>query len=223
VPLDDRLRQDLERCLAIDEPGRCLDDLTRRYTFVLPTPELLAVVALYAPIVELGAGTGYWAYQLRQMGVDVVAYDVAPPGGGVENSHHRGASCWTEVLEGRRESLTKHPDRTLFVCWPPQFSMLWTCLDYFKGSTVILVNDGGHLTVTLRDLDRDFDVIETYAATALVTHLTYRPPTEEDRERNKGTLVGMIQEAERLKPHDSRPFSDSAKLTVWRRKQASVG
>jgi hypothetical protein len=30
-------------------------------------------------VVEVGAGTGYWAALLRARGVDVVAYDVRPP------------------------------------------------------------------------------------------------------------------------------------------------
>jgi hypothetical protein len=33
------------------------------------------VLAPYAPIVEVGAGSGYWAYELRQAGVEVVATD----------------------------------------------------------------------------------------------------------------------------------------------------
>jgi hypothetical protein len=35
----------------------------------------LAAIARYAPIVEMGAGTGYWARCLRERGIDAVAYD----------------------------------------------------------------------------------------------------------------------------------------------------
>jgi hypothetical protein len=51
----------------------------QRYAFAVPTREALETISQYAPIVELGAGTGYWAWLLRRRGVDCVAYDLAPP------------------------------------------------------------------------------------------------------------------------------------------------
>ena len=72
------------------EPGRCLHRLTDRYTYVVPTSNLLTVLCSRAPIVELGAGTGYWAYLLRQMDVDIIAYDLVPPGGAIQNTLHKG-------------------------------------------------------------------------------------------------------------------------------------
>lgn len=85
-----------------------------RWAFAVPSPAVLELIAGYSPIVELGAGTGYWADQLRRAGADVVAYDVMAdrwgkwfPGGLV-----------APVEQGGVERLAEHGDRTLLMVWP---------------------------------------------------------------------------------------------------------
>ena len=39
----------------------------------------LRTILAYSPLVEIGAGTGYWARLLRQLGADIVCYDAVPP------------------------------------------------------------------------------------------------------------------------------------------------
>ena len=56
-----------------------VEPLTRSVGFGVPNEAALALVAKYGPLVEVGAGTGYWAALLRARGVDVDAYDVQPP------------------------------------------------------------------------------------------------------------------------------------------------
>lgn len=54
-----------------------------RYTWSIPSPGDIAWIRNQIDgrgIVEIGAGGGYWAWQLQQAGVDVVAYDPYPPG-----------------------------------------------------------------------------------------------------------------------------------------------
>ena len=60
-----------------DHPLR--QQLVRRYAYGIPTTEALDAVAAAAPsgIVEVGAGTGYWARLLHDRGVEVVA--LRPP------------------------------------------------------------------------------------------------------------------------------------------------
>jgi hypothetical protein len=62
--------------------------LAQRYAYVLPQRHLLDVVARQSPLVEVGAGTGYWSYLLRQRGADVIAYDYAPLRGERRNRYH---------------------------------------------------------------------------------------------------------------------------------------
>ncbi len=65
-----------------------LTDLAQRYAYVLPDGASLAMLAELGPLVEVGAGTGYWAQRLRVLGVDVVALDQAPPDGDTANRYH---------------------------------------------------------------------------------------------------------------------------------------
>src|ERR1700682_372058 len=89
----------------------------RRYAFGVPNRAALEAIARCAPIVELGAGAGYWAYLLRNRGVDIVAYDLAPPDQ-VSNAYKFEPRTWTEVRLGGVEILEKFADRALFLCWP---------------------------------------------------------------------------------------------------------
>ena len=62
----------------------------------------LALLAARAPLVEVGAGTGYWAAALRRRGVDVLAYDLNPPAADAAetNAYHGRLPPFTEVQRG---------------------------------------------------------------------------------------------------------------------------
>ncbi|EGZ05756.1 hypothetical protein PHYSODRAFT_532741 [Phytophthora sojae] len=47
-----------------------------KYSWAIPDERALQIIKHYGPIVEMGAGSGYWARLLRLRGVDVVAYDL---------------------------------------------------------------------------------------------------------------------------------------------------
>lgn len=97
-----------------------------RYSWAVPTPTALRAIRDFSPngVVEIGAGTGYWARLLRAMDVDVVAYDARPVQLGRNRFHNRRRAeaevrPWTEVLRGGPESAALHPDRALMLCYPP--------------------------------------------------------------------------------------------------------
>ena len=89
------------------------------FSFSVPTTEALDVVASLnsggssgessgnsqggaTKIVEVGAGTAYWAMLLQDRGCEVVAYDIAPASTiGAGNAFHAGT--WTSVLPGNGE------------------------------------------------------------------------------------------------------------------------
>lgn len=50
-----------------------------------------------APLVEVGAGLGYWAAALRAGGVPVLALDSHPPGGAASNNYHGRILSFTKV------------------------------------------------------------------------------------------------------------------------------
>ena len=105
----------------------------RLYAFAAPTDAALRALKRSATRwLEVGAGTGYWAAQMRRMGMDVVALDTAPPGEGTHNTYHGSCAPWHPVERGDAaaaraagEKATSGPDasrlagRAVFVCYPP--------------------------------------------------------------------------------------------------------
>ncbi|TMB41280.1 MAG: hypothetical protein E6J53_10650 [Chloroflexi bacterium] len=140
--------------------------LVRKYAFGVPDESALAAIARYAPIVEIGAGTGYWARCLRERGVDVIAYDELGeqwrtwfrPSILQDLEISRGVRAlvlqpdptrsdplvWTELVKGTPQVLAEHPERTLLLCWPD----LWSGFDEaalleHRGKYVVLVGELG--------------------------------------------------------------------------------
>lgn len=110
-----------------------------RWSWAVPSPEAVTLLAGLGPIVEVGAGTGYWARLISDAGGDIIAYDRTPP---IEhpavdparlrswcrddewpegvNRFHPHARQWFDVCEDDGvAAAAAHPDRTLFLCWPP--------------------------------------------------------------------------------------------------------
>jgi hypothetical protein len=138
------------------QPEVDLTKLAQRFSYVVPDDRALSALVGLGPLVEMGAGTGYWAYRLREIGIDVVAFDLAPPEGERPNRYHPRSPTWTEVIAGDHTVLADHPDRALMLCWPPLFSSLGECLTYYAGNVVALIGDGGHRTARLRGLSETF-------------------------------------------------------------------
>ena len=64
---------------VLDLPAR-RRELAALFAWAIPDAGALAVLARYAPLLECGAGTGYWAALLRASGVDVEASRPDPAG-----------------------------------------------------------------------------------------------------------------------------------------------
>jgi hypothetical protein len=177
----DRFSQSLELldngCLpdsAVDAEDLLLM-LAQRYAYVFPSDFTLAMLAGLGPLVELGAGTGYWAHRLRSIGVDIAAFDQAPVDGERANRYHAPTRPWTRVEQGDQTVLSGHADRALFLCWPPVFSSLGDCLTYYHGNTVACIGDGGYRTAKLDHLHEAFTKVATVAVLALDPYPGVRP------------------------------------------------
>jgi hypothetical protein len=127
-----------------------------RYCWSIPDPETVAFVARYlAPrAIEIGAGTGYWSWLLAQHGIDILAYDSAPPDCVTTNEWH---SPWNEqtasflgqlrptfhpIEHGGPEQLLHATDRSLFLCWPPyKQDMALQCLTCYTGHRLVYVGE----------------------------------------------------------------------------------
>lgn len=120
------------------------NDLVRDYCWTITDPATLAFVAEHAgpAVVDIGAGTGYWAYQLVQLGVDVVAYDLAPPASSGNKWHSTGEQ-WFPVKVGGPKAARRHPDRTLLLSWPPYDEPMGAdTLRAYRGSRVVYIGEG---------------------------------------------------------------------------------
>jgi hypothetical protein len=124
-----------------------VDALTARYAFAVPTDAALHVIARVSPtgVVEVGAGTGYWASLLREIGVDTVAYDPAPPGS-PSNTWFHSSAAWFPVEQADETVVQRHPQRTLLIVWPTR-NEAWAA-DALRdfgaagGTTVVYVGEG---------------------------------------------------------------------------------
>jgi hypothetical protein len=95
--------------------------LSSVYAFAIPTDEALALIASFGPVVEIGAGTGYWAMLLRSRGCDVLAYDEL---GAAWEGWFPAGTTYTEVEKGDVDKAAEHADRTLLLVWPPYASTM---------------------------------------------------------------------------------------------------
>lgn len=113
-------------------------DLMAQFSYAIPDNEAIDLISSYKRIVEVGAGSGYWAHLVSKTGADVVAFDdrkyenLRPPD-----------KIWFDVQEGDEKISSEFPDRALFLCWPPLNSkMAYRSLRAYKGDTVIYVGEG---------------------------------------------------------------------------------
>lgn len=131
---------------VLDLPAR-RRELVSLFSWAIPADGALAVVSRYAPIVECGAGMGYWAAALRARGVDVAAYDRAPPAATQRaNSYHSsGRGPWTQVRAASAvAAVAAHPDRALLLCWPPydDDSASYAALRALRGDIFLYIGEG---------------------------------------------------------------------------------
>lgn len=121
--------------------------LSETYAFAIPTDLALHTIADHSPagVVELGAGTGYWAYLLAEVGVDVLAIDRAPALSPDSKWFH-SSQPWFPVRVGDESVVAHVPERSLLIVWPTR-DETWAAdaLELFHragGSTVIYVGEG---------------------------------------------------------------------------------
>lgn len=129
-----------------------------KYGFAIPDERAIAALAKYQPVLEVGAGTGYWAYEMRKAGVDVIATDSHPvttdylswlrTGTPPEDPHpsreHEFTYSWGLVEEcDAAAAVQKYPDRTLFCCWPSlNGTWLAEALRLYQGRHFVYVGEG---------------------------------------------------------------------------------
>lgn len=124
--------------------------LTNKYAWAVPTAEALATVARHGPVIEAGAGSGYWTSLLRKMNVDVVAFDQHGMNLAKNFYHERSAvPAWTHVIKGTETMMDKNPHRTLFMSFPPaRDPFALNVLNRYRGNRFLFAGELGEGSVT---------------------------------------------------------------------------
>lgn len=113
-----------------------------QWSYAVPNESALTELVTSSPIVEIGAGTGYWASLVASMGADVIAYDASPPGVAIANVWHPMSDFVHFPMKVADAKVAEsHSDRTLFMCWPPRGNMAFRAASNWHGKRLILVGE----------------------------------------------------------------------------------
>lgn len=126
------------------------------FSYSIPTDEAINEMKKYSPIIEMGAGLGYWAWILRNENCVIESFDNKSYFNKIiENNSYSLKSIsnpeyWIEVKDGNPDILkTNYENYTLFLSWPiseKEGEMASDCLKYYSGNNLLYVGEleGGH-------------------------------------------------------------------------------
>jgi hypothetical protein len=150
-PVIDALSHSISMYEDLEEEARARElknQLRRHYAYAVPDEKAIRVLVGLSPIVEIGAGLGYWASLIEQEGGSAICYDNCPPQW-QENGYLSRDTGYHPILSGGPPQAEAHSDRTLFLCWPDDFNQEagWsdqTLERYLDsgGHTLALVSEG---------------------------------------------------------------------------------
>jgi hypothetical protein len=106
--------------------------IAKHFAWAVPTDEAVAIIRKHVnSIVEVGAGSGYWTWLMRQAGITVAAFDLSPP-----------TFTWSDVRRGDERVVQDHPEKALFLCWPPWATgMASGALSAYEGDHIVYVGE----------------------------------------------------------------------------------
>ena len=128
----------------------------QHFAWAVPTESAILAIRRHAKrVVEIGAGSGYWAWLMRQAGIDVVAFDASP-----------APFTWTDVVQADEHAGAGDAD-TLLLCWPPWGTdMAYNALASHRGELAVFVGEwmGGCATPEFfRLLQTRFEAVDAIA------------------------------------------------------------
>lgn len=86
-------------------------ELTQKFAWAVPNEECVRYLANESknePIIEIGAGNGYWSYNIQKVGGEIIPIDIKD----YDDS-------WTDVIIGSHRSLDSSKINKIMLCWPP--------------------------------------------------------------------------------------------------------
>ena len=137
--------------------------LTKKFAWAIPDQTAIELCCKYSPIIEIGAGTGYWASLISAQGGKITCFDKY-----VDHNDYGHTKQYIEVAQGDHTILERFPHiKTLFLCWPPyDTAMAYNCIKAFKGKYLIDIGEGPHgctgNDAFHNELEVNWDLVENY-------------------------------------------------------------
>ncbi len=133
----------------------------KNYSWAVPNDEAIQAIAdLPQPIVELGAGTGYWASLVAADGADITAFDKYPPHKKI-GEYRFEPHVHFPVRRGTPATIAagKVEWKTLLLVWPCYKSpFAFDALSAFSGDTLAFVGESRNGCTGDNDF---FDLLES--------------------------------------------------------------
>lgn len=137
--------------------------LVEKYSCAIPHNMALRTITNRSDqIIEIGAGTGYWAKLLTTYRtgkhahkINVIAIDSDPPGPSNQSGHRE---AFYPVQEGTESLICEYDEYDLLLCWPPyQSNLAYNAARLFNGKYLYYVGEssGGNCAN-----DQFFDYLE---------------------------------------------------------------
>jgi hypothetical protein len=140
------------------------DKVLARYSYAILTEDMVNRFKKFQPILEVGAGLGYWAYEFQKQKIDYIATDPFPED---DTYFPKDAPKWTQVEAlSADKAVQQYPNRTLLMCWPG-YGCDWAykALKLYQGNFLIYVGekDGGCCASDdfFQLLHKDWEEVET--------------------------------------------------------------
>ena len=126
------------------QANRVRQEMVRRYAWAVPNDQAIQAIVERSPIIEIGAGRGYWAKLVAQeAGGDILAFDINPPNKEGRNYYHSEIGMFLPVTYGGVSKVRTYPDRTRLLCWPPYHrEMGHKALKHHTGNCIIYIGEG---------------------------------------------------------------------------------
>lgn len=118
------------------------------FSFSIPTLEALQFITSYQPILEIGAGSGFWAALLKRNNCDIIATTI-------DNESYPFSKKFSEIeYLPAIDAIKKYPDRTVLCSWPSVDNWVEKALPYIKNNLI--------LTGELESIasDKFYDILE---------------------------------------------------------------
>jgi hypothetical protein len=94
--------------------SRLREQAILQFGFSIPCAEVLDALAQHQPIVEIGAGSGYWTALMRHRSIDVIGTDPDAQGWWEQVGQYDPYQVNLEA----RQALRRWPKHTVFCSWP---------------------------------------------------------------------------------------------------------